>query len=156
MSTNSQWSQSASNGLSNFHLESQSAFWGSVSQSDLTVDSEITDLRQVFLDFQPPFNAPLQKQFHPFRALKVSLFLTLEYQNTRFRNNEPFYIYLRSNLNLLYQESESPNVMKSMKDQIMLCNDNFVEKGTNLQISKILCFTRNYSIWSSGWKRVQR
>ena len=116
MSTSGQSSQSSSNGSSNFKLQSQSAFLGSVSHSDFTVESEITYLRQVLLAFQPTFNAQLQEQFHQFRALKVSLFITLEYQNTRFRNTQAFYIYLRSKLHLLYQDSEIPEALKSMNE----------------------------------------
>ena len=112
MSTNSQSSQSSSNGSSNFHLESQTAFRGSVSERDFTVDSEITDLRQVLLDFHPTFNAKLQEQFQQFREVKVSLIITLEYQNTRVRNNETFYISLGSKHHLLYQEAQITHAMK--------------------------------------------
>ena len=158
MSTSSQLSQSTSSGSSNFHLESQSAFRGSVSQQDFTVDSEVTDLRQVLLDFQPTFNSQLEEQFQQFRALKVSLIVTVEYQNTRFRNNEPFYMYLRSKLYLLYQKSEIPDAMKSMNEEIMLRNDNFVQNGSNLQISKIyyvsLAMTRFAPLAGSGFKEL--
>ena len=108
------------------------------------------------MDFQPTFNCQLQEQFNQFRALKISLFITLEYQNTGFRNNDRFYMYLRSTVHLLYQESEIPDAMESMNEQIMLRNDNFVQNGSNLQISKIfyvsLAITRFAPLAGSRFK----
>ncbi|KAF0146940.1 MAG: hypothetical protein FD143_3161, partial [Ignavibacteria bacterium] len=151
-------SQSTIGGSSNFQLESQSAFRGSVSQHDFTVDSEVTDLRQVLLDFQPTFYSQLEEQFQQFRAIKVSFIVTIEYQNTRFRNNEPFYMYLRSSLHLLYQRAEIPEAVKSMNEQIMLRNENFMQNGSNLQISKIfyvsLAFTRFAPLAGSGYREL--
>ena len=77
-------------------------------------------MRQVLLQFQATFNEQLQEQFQQFRALKDSLIVTVEYQNTRFRNNEPFYMYLRSKLHLLYQRAEIPEAMKEMNEQLTL------------------------------------
>ena len=142
----------------NFQSESESAFRGSVTQIDFTLDSEVTDLRQVLLEFQPTFNEQLQTQFEQFRTLKVSLIVTVEYQNTRVRNNEPFYMYLRSKVHLLYQRAEIPEAMKEMNEQIMLRNENLVQNGSNLQISRIfyvsLAMIRFAPLAGSGYQEL--
>ena len=67
-------------------------------------------------------------------------------------------MYLRSKLYLLYQKSEIPDAMKSMNEEIMLRNDNFVQNGSNLQISKIyyvsLAMTRFAPLAGSGFKEL--
>ncbi|KAF0146965.1 MAG: hypothetical protein FD188_3559 [Ignavibacteria bacterium] len=67
-------------------------------------------------------------------------------------------MYLRSKLYLLYQKSEIPDAMKSMNEEIMLRNDNFVQNGSNLQISKIyyfsLAMTRFAPLAGCGFKEL--
>ena len=64
-------------------------------------------------------------------------------------------MYLRSQSHFLYQDSEIPDGMKSMNEQIMLRNDTSVQNGSNLQISKIfyvsLAITRFAPLGRSGF-----
>ena len=67
-------------------------------------------------------------------------------------------MYLRSKLHLLYQKAEIPEAMKEMNEQIMLRNENFMQNGSNLQISRIfyvsLPMTRFAPLAGSGYKEL--
>ena len=59
---------------------------------------------------------------------------------------------------MLNQKSEIPDAMNSMNEQIMLRNDNFVQNGSYLQISKIyyvsVAITRFAPLAGSGFREL--
>ena len=117
------------------------AFDGMLQRIDYYIPSEERDLRQVLLDFRRVLEERILLHYRQYKASKVALIITIQYQSLKFRENPPFPLYLRTSNNMIYQENEIGDAIDSMNQEIMARNENHIRNESNLRIERIYYIT---------------
>ena len=117
------------------------AFDGMLQRIDYYIPSEERDLRQVLLDFRTVLEERILLHYRQYKAIKVALIITIQYQSLKFRENPPFPLYLRTSNNMIYQENEVGDAIDSMNQEIMARNENHIRNESNLRIERIYYIT---------------
>ena len=127
------------------HVVTEHAFDGMLQRIDYYIPSEERDLRQVLLDFRPVLEERILRLYRQYKAIKVALIITIQYQSLKFRENPPFHLYLRTSNNMIYQENEVGDAIDSMSREIMARNENHIRNESNLRIERIYYVTILFS-----------
>ena len=114
-----------------------SAFNSKIQRWDYKMEEDQTDIIRVLEEFRRPFQDRLQTAKQQFRAIKVTLIVTIEYKSRKYPTNEPFFMYLRSSMALIYQEAEIDQKINDIYIEIMVRNENFIRNKSNLKITNI-------------------
>ena len=72
------------------------------------MDSNETEVHKVLDQFYSIISDCLSEALRKHHAIRACLVICLKYRSKKFSFNEPMLVYLRSKLNLFYQEQEIP------------------------------------------------
>ena len=114
-----------------------SAFNEALSEFKFQMGSNETDLNKVLDQFRPIFLDHLSSSLRKHHAIRAGLVISLKYRSKKFSSNEPLRVFLRSTLNLLYQETEIIPAIISIYKEITTRNENFIRNESNLEITEI-------------------
>ena len=118
-----------------------SAFTNQLQRWDFKMEKTQNDLVKVLEEFKPTMRDRIKIAKQQFRAIKLTFIVTVEYRSKKYLTNEPFYMYLRTSMMLIYQDSEIEQAIADMYKEIMTRNENAIRNESNLEIVNIFYIT---------------
>ena len=120
-----------------FTCAQNQAFDGVLQRWDCTPDSTETDLHRVLDDFSDTLEERIRESVRKYRAIKLEFIVTVTYQSDKFKERQPFHIYLHSTKFLIYQENEIAKTVDSINREIQSRNENAVRNESQVKIIHI-------------------